>query len=285
MPYVFREALRAFHRAPLLAGLSAGMIALSLFLVGLFGLAAYNIKRVLERIEARVEVVAYIRDGAWPESINEARRQIAEFPEVREVAYISKEAALLKARRELPEFESLFGDLDSNPLPASLEVMLKPNQRGTEAVASVADRIRQYDFVDDVRYGGEWLDKVYLLRRVAATATLILGAAFAIVASLIIGAAIRMAIYARRDEIAIMRLVGATENFVRQPFLVEGVMTGVIGGVLALSVTWLAFIIVSRSVFKLEWLPVSWTGAGVAAGAFVGVVASAIAVRRHLREV
>jgi cell division transport system permease protein len=285
MPYVFREALRAFRRAPLLAGLSAGMIALSLFLVGLFGLAAYNIKRVLERIEARVEIVAYIRDGAWPESINEARTQIAEYPEVREVSYISKAAALLKAKRELPEFESLFGDLDSNPLPASLEVMLKPNQRGTAAVESVAERIRKYDFVDDVRYGGEWLDKVYLLRRVAATATLILGAAFAIVASLIIGAAIRMAIYARRDEIAIMRLVGATEGFVRQPFLVEGVLTGILGGMAALGVTWIAFIVVSRSVFQLEWLPVSWTGAGVAAGAFVGVVASAIAVRRHLREV
>jgi cell division transport system permease protein len=285
MTYLLREALRAFRRTPLLTGLSAGMIALSLFLVGLFGLAAYNIRRVLERIESRVEVVAYIRDGAWPESISEARRLIAEYPEVREVVYISKEAALLKARRELPEFESLFGDLDSNPLPASLEVMLKPNQRGTQAVESVADRVRQYDFVDDVRYGGEWLDKVYLLRRVAATATLILGIAFAIVASLIIGAAIRMAIYARRDEIAIMRLVGATETFVRQPFLVEGVLTGVIGGVAAFAVTWVAFVVVSRSVFQLEWLPVSWTGAGVAAGAFVGVVASAIAVRRHLHEV
>jgi cell division transport system permease protein len=285
MSYVFREALRSFRRAPMLTGLSAGMIALSLFLVGLFGLVAYNIRRVLDRVESRVEVVAYLRDDAYFESVNQAREQIAAYPEVREVSYISKEAALLKARRELPELQTVFGDLDSNPLPASLEVMLRPGQRGAAGVESVAARIRQYEFVEDVRFGSEWLEKVFLLRRVAATATLVLGAAFAIVASLIIGAAIRMAIYARRDEINIMRLVGATEGFVRQPFVLEGLFTGLIGGALALSVTWLTYAVVSKSVFQLEFMPLEWILFGLAAGGFVGVVSSAIAVRRHLKEV
>jgi len=285
MPYVLREALRAFRRAPLLTGLSAGMIALSLFLVGLFGLAAYNIRQVLDRVEARVEVIAYLRDDAVPEMVTEAQRQIGDYAEVREVSYISREAALLKARRELPEFEAVFGDLDSNPLPASLEVMLRPNQSGPEVVESVASRIRQYPFVEDVRYGSEWLDKVFLLRRVAGTATLVLGVAFAIVAALIIGTAIRMAIYARRDEISVMRLVGATEAFVRRPFLLEGLFTGLGGGLLAIIATWVVFATVSRSVFQLEWLPDTWMIAGVGAGAVVGIVASAIAVRKHLREV
>jgi cell division transport system permease protein len=285
LPYVVREALRAFRRAPLLAGLSAGMIGLSLFLVGLFGIAAYNIRRVLERVESRVEVIAYLRDDAIPEMVTAAQQQIGEYPEVREVIYITKEAALIKARRELPEFETLFGGLDANPLPASLEVMMRPNQAGPEAVEAVAARIREYPFVDDVRYGSEWLDKVYLLRRVAGTATVVLGVSFAVVASLIIGAAIRMAIYARRDEIAIMRLVGATEDFVRRPFLIEGLLTGFGGGVMALGVTWLAFAIISRSVFQLEFMPGTWIVSGIMAGSVLGVLASAVAVRRHLREV
>ena len=285
MSYIVREALRAFRRAPLLAGLSSGMIGLSLFLVGLFGLAAYNIRRVLDRVEARVEVIAYLRDDALPEVVTIAQKDISGYAEVREVNYVSREAALLKARRELPEFESLFGTLDTNPLPASIEVMLRPNQSGAAAVEAVAARIRMYPFVEDVRYGSEWLDKVYLLRRVAAAATLILGAAFAIVAALIIGAAIRMAIYARRDEIGIMRLVGATESFVRRPFLVEGLLTGLLGGIVALFATWLAFTVVSRSVFQLEWLPVEWIGVGLLAGGLVGVLASGAAVHRHLREV
>lgn len=285
MPYALREAIRAFRRSPLLTGLSAGMIALSLFLVGLFGLAAYNIRRVLERVESRVEVVAYLRDDAIPEMVTQAQEQIEAYPEVREVRYISRQAALLKARRDMPEFEDVFGDLESNPLPASIEVMLKPNQGGAAAVERVAVRIREYPFVDDVRYGSEWLDKVFLLRRVAGTATAVLGASFAIVASLIIATAIRMAIYARRDEISIMRLVGATEGFIRQPFLLEGLLTGLGGGIVAVAATWTVYSMISRSIFQLEWLPVSWTAGGVGAGALVGILASGIAVRRHLREV
>jgi cell division transport system permease protein len=217
--------------------------------------------------------------------VRQAQEQIEEFEEVREVRYISREAALLKARRELPEFEEQFGSIESNPLPASIEVMLRPNQSGPEVVERVATRIREYPFVDDVRYGSEWLDKVFLLRKVAGTAMLVLGVSFAIVASLIIATAIRMAIYARRDEIQIMRLVGATEGFVRGPFILEGLLTGTLGGVFAVVGTYAVYETMSRYVFQLEWLPSSWMAAGIAAGALVGIVASAIAVRRHLREV
>jgi cell division transport system permease protein len=283
--YAMREAMRAFRRAPLLTSLSAGMIALSLFLVGLFGLVAHNVRRALERVESRVEIVAFLRRDAIPEMVTQAQEQIEEYEEVREVLYISREAALIKARREFPEFEEQFGSLESNPLPASIEVMLRPNQSGPEVVERVATRIREYPFVDDVRYGSEWLDKVFLLRRVAGTAMLVLGISFAIVASLIIATAIRMAIYARRDEIQVMRLVGATESFVRGPFILEGLLTGLLGGVVAVAATYAVHETISRSVFQLEWLPSSWMAAGIAAGAFVGIIASAIAVRRHLREV
>ncbi len=94
-----------------------------------------------------------------------------------------------------------------------------------------------------------------------------------------------MAIYARRDEIQIMRLVGATEGFIRGPFLLEGLFTGLGGGLVAVIATWIVHVTVSRSIFQLEWLPDSWMAAGIAAGALVGIAASAIAVRRHLHEV
>lgn len=285
MAYALRESLRAFRRAPVLAALSAAMIALSLFLVGLFGVAAWNVRRVLERVESRVEIMAYLRDDAAPEAVTVAQTDIAAFPEVREVNYVSKEHALLKAREELPEFAAVFGDLESNPLPASLEVLLRPNQSGPEAVEAVAERLRAYPFIEDVRFGSEWLDKVYLLRRVAGATTAALGSAFAIVAALIIGATIRMAIYARRDEILIMRLVGATESFVRRPFLLEGLFTGLLGGLIALGATRLAFTITSGALFELEWLPFEWVLGGLTAGALMGVIASGIAVRRYLRAV
>ena len=269
----------------MLTGLSALMIALSLLVVGLFGIAAYNIRRVLERVEARVEIVAYIRDNADYKSVRAAQTEIERMPQVRETRYITREQALEIAKQELPEFRNLFGTLDRNPLPASIEVALQPGQRDANAVKKVADEIAVFPFVEEVRYGQDWLDKVYLLRRVAGAATLVLGIAFAAVAALIIGTAVRMAIFARRDEISIMRLVGATDAFVRAPFVLEGLFTGLLGGVIALLAAYGVFDALSKKLFQLEWLPDLWVIGLLLAGAALGALASTVAVHRHLREV
>jgi cell division transport system permease protein len=282
--YALREALAAFRRAPVLTGLSAAMIALSLFVVGLFGLAAYNVRTVVQDVEARVEIVAYLRDDAAPGAVEIAQQQIGEFPEVRALRYISREEALVIARQELRELAGLFGNLESNPLPASLEISLHTGQRDADVVRSVADRIALYPFVEEVQYGADWLDRVFVLRRVAGAATLTLGLGFAAVAALIIGAAIRMAVFARRDEILIMRLVGATDSFIRRPFVLEGLITGVIGAGMAVTATYTVFRLLSGAVFQLDWLPLQYLAAGLAAGAAVGLLSSVIAVRRHLRE-
>jgi cell division transport system permease protein len=285
MSYALREALAAFRRAPVLTGLSAAMIALSLFVVGLFGLVAHNVHQVIERVESRVQVVAYLRDDAAPAEVNEAQRQIGNYGEVAAVKYVSREEALAIAKQELDELSGIFGTLETNPLPASIEISLKPGQTGAEAVRAVADRVKQLGFVEDVRYGDDWIDRIFVLRRVAGMATLTLGLGFAAVAALIIGAAIRMAVFARRDEIIIMRLVGATDAFVRRPFIIEGMITGLIGALLALLATWLVFRSLIGSSFEIEWLPPSWLLPGVTAGAVVGLLSSMVAVRRHLREI
>jgi cell division transport system permease protein len=139
--------------------------------------------------------------------------------------------------------------------------------------------------VEDVRFGQEWLDMVYLLRRIAAAAALVVGGAFALVAALIIGAAIRLAIFARREEIQIMRLVGATNTFIRRPFLLEGLIAGILGGLVALPATYAVFRLLSDSVVDLAWIPDAWVVASVLAGAFFGMMASAVAVHRHLLEI
>jgi len=115
--------------------------------------------------------------------------------------------------------------------------------------------------------------------------TAVLGGGFALVAALIIGAAIRIAIFARREEIQIMMLVGATNGFIRRPFLVEGALTGLLGGILALFLTLVAHRLVSTLLFPIEWIPTAWVGAGIASGVALGSLASALAVRRYLREV
>lgn len=285
MGYATREALAAFRRTPLLTFLSAAMIGLSLFVAGLFGVVAYNIRETLQHVEARVEIVAYLSDAATPKAVDALRARISAFPQVRDVTYISREQALEQARHNMGELRPVFSNLDSNPLPASLEVRLQSGQRSADAVRAVADRIKGASIVEQVRYGNDWLDKVFLLRRIAGVATVVLGGAFAVVAALIIGAAVRMAIFARRDEIQIMRLVGATDRFVRRPFVLEGLLTGLLGGLLALALTFASYQVLSDAVFHLDWIPPLWIGVGLATGVLLGSISSAIAVRRHLREV
>lgn len=285
MWHSIRESLAGFKRAPLLTGLAVAMISLSLFVVGLFGVAAHNITLVLNQVESRVEVVAYLRDDAREDQVDALLAEMRAMPHVRDVLHVSRRQALELARVQLRDFESVFMDLETNPFPASIEITLHPGIRNSDAVHALADAAAAYPFVEDVRYGQDWLDKVFLLRRVAAASAMVVGGAFAAVAALIIGSAIRLAVFARREEIAIMRLVGATNGFIRRPFLLEGLMAGILGAAVALPVTYAVFRVLSDAVIDLVWIPDAWIATGLLLGALFGMAASAVSVRRHLQEI
>ncbi len=283
--HTFREAILAFKRSPLLTGLSAAMVGLALFVVGLFALATHNLRLALESVEERIEIVVYIRDGARNDEILLARRELLALPEVLGVELITKDEALEIARRDLPEFGELFTDLAVNPLPASLEVRLRPGRRDPETVERVAARARLYPFVEDVQFGREWVEKLFTLRRMGGLTASVMGAAFAMVAALIIGAAVRIAVFARREEIMIMQLVGARDGLIRRPFLVEGAITGLLGGLMALALTYGTFWVVFRYLFSLAWIPAEWAAVGLLSGTVFGMFATSLAVRRYLKEI
>jgi cell division transport system permease protein len=282
MRLTLRETLLAFRRAPLLSALSVMTIAFSLFSLGLFVLVAVNIRDALQQVEERVEIRAYIADGTPIEALAAALGDIGSFPEVARADGISQEEALERARAELGEFRDVF---DAAFLPASIEVRLKPGFRDPETVSAVAARIRTYPFVDDVRFGEEWVRKLYNIRNLATAAGVILGIAFAAVAIIIIGATIRMAVLARGREISIMRLVGATDGFIRRPFLLEGLAKGILGGILALALTYFAHSLISRTLVATRFFDERIIIAGIAFGALIGFLGSAVSVGRHLRRV
>jgi cell division transport system permease protein len=277
-----REALTASRRAPLLSALGIVTIAFSLFAFGLFGLVAINIRRALEQVEERVEVRAFVGDTTEIESVAAAMKDVGEFPEVLRVDYVSKEQALARARKEMGEFADVF---EAGVLPASIEVHLRPGMRSPAVVKSVADRIRTYAFIDDVRYGEEWVEKLYRLRNIATVAGIALGVAFAAVAVIIIGATIRMTVLARAKEISIMRLVGATDMFIRLPFLIDGLIKGVLGGLLALVFVWVANRVVNEYFIQTIFFDREMIFVGVVGGAFMGVLGSLVSVGRHLRRI
>jgi len=282
--HALREAFAAFRRAPVLTGLSSAMVGLALFVVGLFGLASYNLHLALTAIEERVEIVAYLRDDARQSEIDLAEKELGSLPEVSRVRYVSKREALARAKQELPDFADLFSASEVNPLPQSLEVELRPGSRTREAVESISRKAAAYPFVEDVRYGREWVDKLFTLRRVGAVTTAVLGGGFFLVAALIIGTALRIAVFARREEIHVMRLVGAKNGFIRRPFLLEGAMAGLLGGLLAWLLTYGAYRGAYAFLFAIAWIPGAWIAAGLATGAVFGALSSGLAIRRHLRD-
>jgi cell division transport system permease protein len=278
-----QTALTAFRRSPLLSALSITTIAFSLFAFGLFGLVALNIRNALQAVEERVEVRAFIAEGTPPERMSTAADEVAKFPEVLRVDVVTQEQALERARKELGEFKDVF---ESEFLPASLDLRLKPGFRDPATVRKVAERLRAYEFVDDVRFGDEWITQLYRLRNIAGVAGLSLGLAFAAVAIIIIGATIRMAVLARAREIAIMRLVGATDWFIRRPFLIEGSIKGVLGGLLALVMTYMAMRVLEQYLhFQTAFFDRRIAMLGVLFGALMGLMGSAVSVGRHLRRV
>ena len=285
MRYAIREAAAAFRRTPILLILSVVAIGFSLFVLGLFGLTAYNISRAIDQIEERVELVAYLRDGASEAEVRELEAEMRGRSEVLDLRYITKAEALATAVRELDEFRGIYSQLEANPLPASLEIRLRKGSRTPAAIEEVAQRLADSRVVEEVRFGRDWVEKIVLLRQVAGGGAAILGGAFAVVAAVIIGSAIRIAVFARREEISIMRLVGATSGFIQRPFLLEGLLAGLIGGALALILTYGVFAFVNASLIRLAWFPAEWALLGILAGAVFGLLASAASVRRHLRLV
>jgi cell division transport system permease protein len=278
-----KTALTAFRRAPLLSALSITTIAFSLFAFGLFGLVALNIRNALQKVEERVEIRGFITDGTPVETISVASDEITKYPEVLSVDVVTQAQALERARNELGEFKDVF---ESEVLPASLDIKLKPGSRDPETVRKVVDRLRGYDFIDDIRFGEEWITQLYRLRNIAGVAGIALGLAFAAVAVIIIGATIRMAVLARSREISIMRLVGATDGFIQRPFLIEGSITGVLGGILALALTYLAMRILGQYLhFETAFFDRRIGSLGILFGAVMGFLGSAVSVGRHLRKV
>ena len=179
MRLLTREALLSFRRAPLLSALSITTIAFSLFTLGLFGLVAINLREALRGIEERVEIVAFVLRGTPAETITLATQDIAAFPEVQDVSFVSEEQALERARAELVEFRDAYRDIKANPLPASIEVRMKEGFRSSASVERVAERIRGFGFVDDVRYGRDWVQRLDQLRNVTGLVGLVIGLAFA----------------------------------------------------------------------------------------------------------
>jgi cell division transport system permease protein len=284
MSYTTREAFFAFSRAPLLTALSIVTITFSLFSLGVFGLLVLNIQRQLAGVEERIEVIAFLEDMTPRGTVDSLAAAMQARPEVLEVVYVSKTEALDRFRAEMPEDFELLADLDSNPLPASLEVRLKPGQRNDVVVTRVGRALEGAPGVEEVQVGRDWVRKLDFLRNIFLVLGVVTGAVFAAISFVVISSTIKLVLLSRAEEIEIMKVVGATGAFIAKPFLVEGFVKGAIGGFAALVLTFVVYVVVNEEVIRVSFYGPGLAAASVTAGAVLGMVASWLSLRHHLVE-
>ena len=287
--YFLAETAQNLRRNFLMTIAAISTVAISLLLLGGVQILGMVVKNVTLNWEAKVEISVYLRDDIGPEERTSLTQQINSYDEVQEVTYVTKEDAFAEFReryRHQPEF---YENLPEDALPASLRIKLT-DAKFTE---EVADRIQGAPGVDEIRFGGDIIKRLLQVNSLLRTITFGMSLILMVAAAALIANAIRLAIYARRDEIGIMKLVGATNWFIRIPFMLEGVFAALAGalisGAVVLGGNALLFSRIGDAIPFME--PVLTFSAGEIAGvllllagvaALVGLVGSTMALRRFL---
>jgi cell division transport system permease protein len=307
--YFVRESIQNFRRNWVMTLGAVITIYLSLLLVGVFLATGAIVSNIVKSVEDKVTVQVFLKDGAATADVTALQNKLLADPLVGvqnpdqqargTVSYTSKDDAMAKFKKEMASSPEILDQLENNPLPASLDIKLA-DSHNVEALAAeikadplflkIAENPAKPE--ESLKYGQQIVKKLFAFTRVIRIMGVAIIAMLAVVSLIFINNTIRLAIYARRKEIGIMRLVGASNWFIRTPFLLEGVLQALIGATLAiLSVTGLQALVMPRLGEVVSFLPVT-TGAGtsvqialtlIAAGVAIGLLGSGFALRRYLK--
>jgi cell division transport system permease protein len=270
--------------------MSAVSIGVSIYVVGLFLLITFNVNRFVEALGRDIQVQVYMRDGAEADQIEWLGAALSMDPEIREVRFVTREEAQRRFQETFPTLRDLSETVRGNPFPASFELTLEDGVRDPTSLAALADRYRAMPGVEEVRYDLGWIDRLSGMVVLVRSGGVGIGALLAMAMMVTVGAVVRLTVLARREEIDIMKLVGATAAFIRAPFLLGATVQGGVGGGLALAGLALTHRLIAGSdlavsnpflaVLVGRFLPVEAAILLAASGALLGLVAAALALRR-----
>ena len=291
--YFFRQARQNLIQNPGVNAITLGTITLSFLMLGLFLVLFLNTKGLLEDWGGRIRVTAYLGGSPGQEQLTRLREKVRGFEEVLEVKVRSKEEALKLLEEKMPERKELLRGLPRNPLPASLEIRLKGEYQSSEGVETLVRKLRGVPEIEDVQYGSDWLERFSAFMALLKGLGLGLGGLLLLSTIIVISNTIRLSIFARREEIEIMRSVGATGLFIRAPFYFEGLLQGLLGAVLALAILFALFQLFLSKVYEplrsllgnypAQFLSLEQMAAVALGGVVLGLFGTQVSVGRYLR--
>jgi len=288
LKYFYDEATASLWRGVKTAIIATATITVAFLVLGGFLILTSNMERLFTRWQDAAEFSVYLSDTASPEQRAAIGKTLRDSPVVAALEVVSKEDALRRFKQNFGVLAEAAGDLTANPLPGSVEVRLRPNANPID-VASLAEKAEGLAGVADVRYDRQWIQRLMYAVDIVRAGGFVLAALLVFAAALTVASVVRLALFARREEIHIMQLVGAPIAYIRGPFIVEGLIQGGLGAIAALIVLWVAFLTVrSRADTWLAgaiepasvvFLSLPIVAALLAAGAAVGALGGFIAAR------
>ena len=287
-----KRAIRDIRQNRFLNIVTTITIALSILVVSAFTLLFINVNALMSAWKNNVRIMAYLMPAIPADEISSLRNKMQAMYGIKSVRFISKTAALSQMKRQMRHQSSLLDDLRENPLPDAFELQLVPSLKHWERIEKIADQVRLMPKVEEIEYGQQWLGRfiyVYHMFRIAGYA---FGVLFFMAAVFFVANTIRLVIYSRRDEVEIMRLVGASDRFIKTPFYFIGVIQGAIGGIVGLAALLIVFVLISTNIeqsffadfYQLQFLQINIVLSIIIGSVFVGWLGSYISLKQFLKQ-
>ena len=287
--YYIREVFISLRRNNWMSVASIGTVAVSLFIFGMFLMMVMNMNKLAENMESQVQINVYLLDKVDREQARDIEKDLKKIEGVESVGFVTKDEAMERFKDRLGDQKTLLDALDeTNPLPDSFEVTVT----NPDLVKTAAEKMEKIDGVECAKYGQDVMEHLFEITRLLRIFgfTLMLVLAFATL--FIISNTIRLTVFARRKEIAIMKYVGATDWFIRWPFVMEGMVLGLFGSIIAVMVLRTAYIAMAEKVYDtLAFFPLIpeqpfltyITIIVVISGMVVGAIGSAVSIKKFLK--
>ena len=289
MGYFFRETLQSLLRNKFMAVASVLTVTLSMFILGVFLSLVMNMNHMAAYLETQVEMSVYLRDGLTTEQVMNVGKRLKALPDMTEISFTDQDQAMAQFRERLGDQAQILDSVNGNPLPASYSLSFA----NPDALKSAAVIVGGFDEVDGVQYGQDIIEKLYQISRAIRLGGMLLIVFLAGAELFIISNTIRLTVFARRREIQIMKYVGATNSFIRWPFMLEGMIIGLIGSGLASLILWQLYAqtIHGAAEAGLVFIPligvypfmVYVTLFLLAIGIFIGALGSSISIRKYMK--
>lgn len=293
MGYFWKQAWQNLNQNRWMNAVTLATITLSFLVVGIFLIIFLNTQELLKDWQSRMRITAYLSDSLSTNEIKILKDDLLQLKEVEEVTYRSKEEALKSLAEKFKDKQNLLQGLPRNPLPASLEIRLKPAYQHSAGVYHLVGKLKNFSQITDLQYGVEWIEKLSAFLILFQVLSWSLGGLLTITTIFTISNTMRLKIFARQEEIAIMRAVGATGLFIRAPFYLEGLLQGFLGASLAMLILFFIFRAFLKTIyeplqsllgnFPLFFLNQEQIGALVLSGLILGLLGTQVSVGRFLR--